>query len=347
MITKDKSKYICSMGIDCAKPQGGIAQVLYIYKKYIFETFRFIPTTTCKQQNFVSRQIVAGVAYVKLLYHLLKHDIKVVHLHAASGKSFFRKWFYIDLCHWFGVKIIFHEHSGNFKDFGEKIRPFIRKILSKCDVIVALSNTWKDYFRSIGFDNVVVIPNPIEPPVTRPLPKDDTRLHLAFLGNIVSRKGIFDLLHAMEGLSGVVLHIGGKGDTARMRREIRNLGLENSVVYHGFVSGEEKEKLFQTCDVYVLPSYAEGFPVSILEAMSYGMPVVASRIGGIPDIIDESKTGLLITPGDIAALRAAIMDLLNDKEKRMAMGRNAEEESKKYLPHRIEEYLKPLYEKFL
>ncbi len=345
MITKDKSKYICSMGIDCAKPQGGIAQVLYIYKKYIFETFRFIPTTS--KQNFVSRQIVASVAYVKLLYHLLKHDIKVVHLHAASGKSFYRKRFYIDLCHWFGVKIIFHEHSGKFKEFAEKERSFVRKILGKCDVIVALSNTWKEYIRSIGFDNVVVIPNPIEPPKMNPSQKDDTALHLVFLGNIFEQKGIFDLLRAMEGLSGVVLHIGGKGDTARMQQEIRNFGLENSVVYHGFVSGEEKEKLFQTGDVYVLPSYSEGLPVSILEAMSYGMPVVASRIGGIPDIIDEGETGLMITPGDIAALRAAITELLNDKGKRMAMGRNAEKESKKYLPQCIEKELKALYEKLL
>ena len=345
MITKDKSEYICFMGIDCAKPQGGIAQVLYIYKKYIFETFRFIPTTS--KQNFVSRQIVASVAYVKLLYHLLKHDIKVVHLHAASGKSFYRKRFYIDLCHWFGVKIVFHEHSGKFKEFAEKKRPFVRKILGKCDVIVALSNTWKEYIHSIGFDNVVVIPNPIEPPKMNPLRRDDTDLHLVFLGNIFEQKGIFDLLRAMEGLSGVVLHIGGKGDTARMQQEIRNFGLENSVVYHGFVSGEEKEKLFQTGDVYVLPSYSEGLPVSILEAMSYAMPVIASRIGGIPDIIDESKTGLLITPGDITALRAAIMDLLNDKEKRMAMGRNAEKESKKYLPQCIEKELKALYEKLL
>lgn len=345
MITKDKSEYICFMGIDCAKPQGGIAQVLYIYKKYIFETFRFIPTTN--KQNFVSRQIVAGVAYVKLLYHLLKHDIKAVHLHAASGKSFYRKRFYIDLCHWFGVKIVFHEHSGKFKEFAEKKRPFVRKILGKCDVIVALSNTWKEYIHSIGFDNVVVIPNPIEPPKMNPLRRDDTDLHLVFLGNIFEQKGIFDLLRAMEGLSGVVLHIGGKGDTARMQQEIRNFGLENSVVYHGFVSGEEKEKLFQTGDVYVLPSYSEGLPVSILEAMSYAMPVIASRIGGIPDIIDESKTGLLITPGDITALRAAIMDLLNDKEKRMAMGRNAEKESKKYLPPCIEKELKALYEKLL
>ena len=345
MIKKDKSEYICFMGIDCAKPQGGIAQVLYIYKKYIFETFRFIPTTS--KQNFVSRQIVAGVAYVKLLYHLLKHDIKAVHLHAASGKSFYRKRFYIDLCHWFGVKIVFHEHSGKFKEFAEKKRPFVRKILGKCDVIVALSNTWKEYIHSIGFDNVVVIPNPIEPPKMNPLQRDDTALHLVFLGNIFEQKGIFDLLRAMEGLSGVVLHIGGKGDTARMQQEIRNFGLENSVVYHGFVSGEEKEKLFQTGDVYVLPSYSEGLPVSILEAMSYAMPVIASRIGGIPDIIDESKTGLLVTPGDIAALRAAIMDLLSDKEKRMAMGRNAEKESKKYFPQCIEKELKVLYEKLL
>ncbi|MCD8288236.1 MAG: glycosyltransferase family 4 protein [Porphyromonadaceae bacterium] len=338
------------MGIDCAAPRGGIAHVLYTYKKYIFETFRFIPTTHAG--NRFSRKIYAATAYFKLFFHLLKRDVKIVHLHGASGKSFYRKRFYINLCHLFKVKIIYHIHSGHFKKFADTHLRTVQKTLCKCDTVVALSRTWETYFTSIGCKKVVTIPNPIAPPQFFPVKKEPGQLHLLFLGTITQQKGIYDLLHTIkrykkELSNKVYLHIGGKGEERQLRQEMAELAMDDRVIYHGFVANEEKFRLFCLSDVLVLPSYIEGLPISILEAMSYGMPVIASRVGGIPDIVKDKETGYLITPGNTEELGEAILTLLNDPQKRAEMGKKAEESARNHFPQKVEKSLEALYDQYL
>ena len=111
MIPNTISKRVLTMGVDYHNPKGGIAQVLYAYSQ-IFETFRFIPTTNSK--NFFSRQMTGIIAALKLLSLLLRKEIKIVHIHCASGKSFYRKSLYIFICQFFNVKILCHMHSGHF-----------------------------------------------------------------------------------------------------------------------------------------------------------------------------------------------------------------------------------------
>ena len=93
MIPNTISKRVLTMGVDYHNPKGGIAQVLYAYSQ-IFETFRFIPTTNSK--NFFSRQMTGIIAALKLLSLLLRKEIKIVHIHCASGKSFYRKSLYVN-----------------------------------------------------------------------------------------------------------------------------------------------------------------------------------------------------------------------------------------------------------
>lgn len=124
MIPNTISKRVLTMGVDYHNPKGGIAQVLYAYSQ-IFETFRFIPTTNSK--NFFSRQMTGIIAALKLLSLLLRKEIKIVHIHCASGKSFYRKSLYIFICQFFNVKILCHMHSGHFVHFIHKCPNFIRK----------------------------------------------------------------------------------------------------------------------------------------------------------------------------------------------------------------------------
>ena len=350
MISTKRSQYILFMGIDCANPKGGIAQVLYTYKKYIFETFRFIPTTNT--HNVLRRQITGITAGFKLLYHLLCHNVKVVHLHGGSGKSFYRKSLYINLCKLFRVKIIYHIHGGNFKNFTQEHPTTVDTLLKKCDTIVALNERWATYFRAQGCGNVTAILNPIEPPVFLPVEKDSERLHLVFLGTITSRKGIYDLLQALNDnrdtlADKIVLHIGGIGESKQLLQTIKNLHLEDMVLYHGFVAGEEKIKLFNTGDIFVLPSYIEGLPISILEAMSYRMPIIASNVGGIPDVVTDGENGYLITPGDTKKLGESIISLINSPELYASMSRKSEESAIAYYPAQIEKSLDKLYDKYL
>lgn len=124
MIPNTISKRVLTMGVDYHNPKGDIAQVLYAYSQ-IFETFRFIPTTNSK--NFFSRQMTGIIAALKLLSLLLRKEIKIVHIHCASGKSFYRKSLYIFICQFFNVKILCHMHSGHFVHFIHKCPNFIEK----------------------------------------------------------------------------------------------------------------------------------------------------------------------------------------------------------------------------
>ena len=97
-------------------------------------------------------------------------------------------------------------------------------------------------------------------------------------------------------------------------------GLGNAVTFAGWVRGEEKLALLQEAALLALPSYAEGVPIAVLEAMAAGLPVVTTPVGGIPDLIADGRNGLLVQPGDVPALASAINRLLDDPALRGAMG---------------------------
>lgn len=112
MIPDSIAKHILTMGVDYHAPKGGIAQVLNSYSQ-IFETFRFIPTTNTNK-GFLSRQLMGLSAALKLIKLIRQKEIKIVHLHSASGKSFYRKSLYINICRLFHVTVLCHMHSGHF-----------------------------------------------------------------------------------------------------------------------------------------------------------------------------------------------------------------------------------------
>ena len=177
-------------------------------------------------------------------------------------------------------------------------------------------------------------------------------MHLIFLGSLTQPKGIYDLLQALGKyksylLGKIKLHIGGLGDLQTFQQEIDRLKIHEMVEYHGFVSDEAKNRLFTIGDIYILPSYFEGMPISILEAMSYGMPIIASRTGSIPEIVIPGKTGQLITAGHIEEIAESILWFLDHPEEKKEMAHIAQENSQKYLPQNIEKELTELYSRYL
>ena len=137
------------------------------------------------------------------------------------------------------------------------------------------------------------------------------------------------------------------GDLQTFQQEIDRLKIHEMVEYHGFVSDEAKNRLFTIGDIYILPSYFEGMPISILEAMSYGMHIIASRTGGIPEIVIPGKTGQLITAGHIEEIAESILWFLDHPEEKKEMAHIAQENSQKYLPQNIEKELTELYSRYL
>lgn len=337
---------ILFVGVDYKVPKGGIASVLNTYSTFI-HPFKFV-RTYASELNIFQKILYAVAGYVSLIWKLaVDRNIEIVHIHSASGSSFWRKSHAVKIAKVMKKKVIFHCHGGGFKEFRQKAPAKIDAILKLADIVVCLSQEWKDYFESIGCRNVVIIKNVIEEPKPE-LINRDSMVHFLYLGLICDNKGIFDVLntlafHKKELTGKIILHIGGNGQTGRLISTIKELGLEQLVNFEGWVDREKKQHLLNLSDVFLLPSYIEGVPISILEAESYGKPVITTRAGGIPSIVKDRETGLFVTPGNINEIYLAIKVLADDKDLRHRYGMAGLMISKEYLPNTIKKDLINLY----
>lgn len=349
MIPENISKHILTLGVAYDNPEGGIAQVIYHYSQ-IYEQFNFIATV--RKGNNITKLWLAIYAYFKLLYYLLIKDIRIVHLHGSSYGSFWRKHYYINLVHFFGKRIVYHIHSGEFAEFSSRHEHTVKNTLSKSDVIIALSNSWKQFLEEkFNCTNVIIIKNIIEVPHPRKFTYSTT-VHFLFLGLLNKNKGIYDLLtliskHHSELTSHFIFHIGGNGEIDKVCNFIKQNHLDDVVKFEGWVSGSKKQELLSLADVYILPSYNEGLPLSVLEAMSYKLPIISTTVGGIPEIVENGINGFLITPGDQEAIFDRIITLINNKKLRITMGEISYQKSIPHFPDKVEKELTLLYKNLL
>lgn len=291
---------------------GGMQSVLKSYRTF-FAPFHYIRSNSTK--GLLMNIVVLAVLMVKLPYYRLIKKIPLLHVHVAADKSFIRKSIIIIWARILGFKVIYHSHASRIKDYAKKVGVGrIRSTLKRCQAVMVLSKRWDDYFRNeVGVDNVYVVDNivdraPVLPPGAH---KDDGVLKLLFLGLIGDRKGLFDLLDVIsenrkdyEGR--LKLIVGGNGEIDRLKRYISKHSLESIVEFVGWVRGDKKQELLAWSDCLILPSYNEGLPIAILEAMSYGKAIISTNVGGIPDMLANYCNGFLSEPGDKKAIKRAV-----------------------------------------
>lgn len=334
-----------TIGCKYNPPKGGVAQVLYNYEKYVFPEFKCI--TNSGQGNTIYKLWKAISALIQLFFTLLfNKQIKIVHIHTASYNSFRRSAWFVHLGKAMHRKVILHIHGGGFKEFYQTAPQSISNVLNNCDCIITLSPKWQEYFKTITTCPMIeVVNNIIAPPTFLQTKRNDEKLHLLFLGLITEQKGIFDLLevlsdHKNELEGKIVLHIGGNGKINKLKEIIQTHKIQDIIIYEGWVSGEKKIQLFNISDAFILPSYAEGLPVSILEAISYGLPILSTPVGGIPEVVNESN-GILFEPGNKAKIYDSILKLIKSNINPATI----KEQSYKYLPENIESQLDAIYKK--
>jgi glycosyltransferase involved in cell wall biosynthesis len=353
MITKHLSQQILTLGVS-KSTYGGMTAVLKSYEKG-FDGMRFIPTW--RLGNKLVKAFYAFQAIVRL-YIVLLFDkrIKLLHIHAAANASFYRKAVFIKIGHKFHKKIILHEHAADFKEFFEQSNDKKRIIdtINSCDKLIVLSQSWKTYFAEIGVgeEKIVVLNNIVFPPIKQKTRVQDGKLHLLYLGEISYRKGIYDLLNVLvankeQFQNTISLRIGGNlvdGDIADF---IKTKNLLSWVQYEGWVSGDKKTECLEWADVYILPSYNEGLPVAILEAMSYSHPVISTNVGGIPELLKSQYNGILIQPGNLEQIENAISYFVAHPDKIEKYGNNAYNSVKPYFPESVFSQLKEIYSDLL
>lgn len=313
--------------------RGGVSSVVNsLYATGLDRKCELVYLPTMLDGSKLKKLWVAAVARGKFEFLVKKTDI--LHVHMSSDNSFYRKAMFIRRAKKAGKKIVIHMHGSTFDVFyrercDKKQKSMVREIFAMADAVIALSENWKAFLGEEICDpsKITVIYNAV--PLPEPYEKEYTAQNILFLGILGKRKGTYDLIETLpevfDAFPGAHVYMGGDGEREQAEEKCQKLGISSKVSFLGWVRGEEKRRLLQEATIYVLPTYHEGMPMSILEAMSYGIAVVSTYVGGIPKLIEDHKEGLLITPGDKAQLKNCLIHLLSSPEMRMQYGMAAKE----------------------
>jgi glycosyltransferase involved in cell wall biosynthesis len=193
---------------------------------------------------------------------------------------------------------------GTDVELARRAPRLFRPILGRARLAICASNALAEAARALGARDVRVIPSPVRLPAI--VQEPDEPPHVLFLGRLSPEKGVLELVEATEGLPRVIVGDGPLRDRVPEA--------------HGAVPSTDVGGFYERAAVVCVPSLREGYGMAAAEAMAYGRPVAASAVGGLVDLVEHGVTGLLVPPGDIAALRAAVERLLGDRDLRMRFG---------------------------
>jgi glycosyltransferase involved in cell wall biosynthesis len=306
------------------------------------------------------RNILVFVRAIGILcWSALWQEVDVIHIHFSERGSTLRKSILISIGLLLRQSIILHAHGATYQEFYAGLPTSIQKILaflfSKCSKIIVLSKSWQDYYVTkfrLDRDRVVVLYNPVQMPASIPYRQGRKQLKFVFLGRIGKRggpldlakslisfpkqdKGAFDLIEAFAALppadrDRTELVLAGNGDLDTANQLIAKLELADKITILTWLNPEQRDKLLATADAFILPSYNEGLPMSMLEAMAWGLPVIVTPVGGIPEAVRNRQNGLLVQPGNQVQLSQAMQQLIEDENLRISLG-NAARQSIEHL----------------
>lgn len=325
-------KRVC-MVVPNSMVKGGIAAVVNGYRGSRLEKDYEITYVESYRDGSKFEKLIKGICgYFCFARVLLIHKPDIVHIHSSFGPSFYRKLPFIYMASWAKVPIINHIHGADFDEFyvkaSEAKKKQIKKVYGKCSVLIALSEEWKDRLAQIVPESMVKIienystlhEDALEQRLTRKC--NNTVL---FLGEIGKRKGCYDIPEVIKKVKkeipGVKFVLAGSGlgaDEKVIKQLVEEYSVTDNTVFPGWVRGDEKDRMLREADLFFLPSYNEGMPMSVLDAMGYGLPVVSTNVGGIPKIVHNMENGYCCEPGDIDMLARGAIKLLKDDERRTA-----------------------------
>lgn len=299
---------------------GGISAVVNnLFEAGLNERVNLTYIGTMEEGSKFHKLLVAARAYFSFCREL--NQFQIVHVNVASDSSYIRKSFFIRKAHRAGKHIIIHQHGGNFEHYyheelnlsGQKK---VRDIFSMADRVLVLSPKDRVFFSNICNESKVnVVSNSIPVPATL---NTDRSLHSAlFLGRICETKGVSELLRAADiihqSFPDFLLYLGGIYEDEKYKSEIESRS--EYVKFLGWLNAEERNRYLDECELFILPTYFEGQPVSVLEAMAHGCTVIASNVGGIPMMIQDGINGWLVEPKNVDALVSAVAFALEHPQK--------------------------------
>ena len=331
------------------KTRGGITAVLKLYEQSeMWRKYHCRWVGTHRDGNNVRKIWYFARACVQYVFLLPFYDI--VHFHISLPTTAKRKYPLFKLAKLFGKKTILHLHCGSQIDdiWNDKYQ----FMFEHCDCGILLSESLKRKVEErVGMsDRFKVIYNPC--PKINDTKQYEKKNHVLFSGTLYEGKGYKDLIKAFAAVAAKYpdwkIVLAGNGETEQAHSLAEELGISSQVVLLGWVSGEEKHRALCEAKALCLPSYAEGFPMAVLDAWAYGLPVITTPVGGIPDVAVDGENMLLFEPGDVDTLAKKLELIISDEVLRGKLA----EESVKFASGRFSlaatmEELEKVYERVL
>lgn len=293
----------------------------------------FLPLVTRDHRGFLASLWLTAQAVAQIWSARLDGRLALVHVNLGDKASAVRKGLVTLLARASGATVALHLHAVELEPAwrgGGRLRRWAIGVpFRAASTNIVLGDVWRDWLvNDLGVrpDRVDVLANgvPVAPYHGRDhLAARDTP-QLLFLGNLLERKGVSDLIAALAALPPDLprwrLNFAGGGDLPRYQAAVREVGLADRVAFLGWVDQAGTQRLLAESDVLVLPSYHEGLPLVILEALGAGTPVIATTVGAIPQFLSAGQDALIVAPGDRAALTEALARLIGDPGQRQRLG---------------------------
>jgi glycosyltransferase involved in cell wall biosynthesis len=253
--------------------------------------------------------------------------------------------------------VVLHFHAGGFRNFyattNRLIKSYIRFIIRHTDTLICISDRALDFFKDLSpKTNIIALDNPVQINDKTNNEISSYPIRILFLSRINKKKGVFDMvdlvnMHQQYLRGKIILEMGGAGETEHLQQLIKEYKIEDIIDFKGWVTGDDKAEMIRDCNVLILPSYFEELPMTILEAMSYGKPVISTDVGGIPKVLKNGVNGWMFEPGDKEALFKIFQTIIENPELLVTYGSNSYDIIDEYSVKKIMGKLDLVYESMM
>jgi len=272
---------------------------------------------------------------------VMRHRPQLSHIATAFGLSFVKHSLCVVVARLFGSKVLLHPHCGFSALYSNQPRWwqwYFRQVIRLTNGVITLSGEWNQLNQAVPGCPIYFLPNAIDLKTYKGIFQDQeairrnsSPLKVLYLGYLGKNKGTFDLIDAAKKAISekipIVFNLFGDdmeiGDTSLIKKNIDQAGLDHVVTVHPFADGEKKLDAFRNADVFAYPSYSEGMPMAVIEAMACGLPIIATKVGGLPDLVKDGSNGILVEVQNPDQLANAFRLLSSNSDLRTTMRRNS------------------------
>ena len=278
----------------------------------------------------ILKRLLWGIKDYKLLTNAIIEKVNVkqysiIHLASSASISLLKDLYILKKIKNNNIKTILHFHFGRIPQLLEKQNwewKLLKKVIKLADHVIVIDKKSYDVLLKEGFANISLLPNPLSPQVEKII-KSKTNIErkdgkILFAGHVIKTKGVYELVEACSDIPNIELKLVGK-ILPKVEEDLRKLwnNKKSKLIITNNIAFEDVVSEMLSCNVFVLPTYTEGFPNVIIESMACACPIVATPVGAIPEMLNVGDTnccGICVEPQAVKPLREAIIKMIEDKE---------------------------------